>query len=134
MPFCTTSWAALTAWATPGLASKVCGSVLGLLSIAVTWTYLPPIWPITLAYWFSAPTAVTTWPPGASLEAELAEHAVASSPAMITSAAARLLRRGGTVGLLRVSGFTANTNENGNQYRQGAQPVRGSAGLLAGSR
>ena len=61
MPFCTTSWAALTAWATLGLASNVCGSVLGLLSIAVTCTYLPPIWPITLAYSFSAPTA-TTWP------------------------------------------------------------------------
>jgi hypothetical protein len=35
--------------ATPGLASKLCGSVLGLLSIAVTLTYLPPIWLITLA-------------------------------------------------------------------------------------
>src|ERR1022692_2085340 len=46
--------------ATLGLASKLCGSVLGLLSTAVAWTYLPPIWLITLAYWFSAPTATMT--------------------------------------------------------------------------
>ena len=44
--------------ATLGLASNVCGSVFGLLSIAVTVTYLPPIWEITFAYSFSAPTAV----------------------------------------------------------------------------
>ena len=40
-----------------GLASKVCGSVLGLDMIAETLTYLPPIWEMTLAYSFSAPTA-----------------------------------------------------------------------------
>ena len=34
--------------------------MLGLLRIAVTFTYLPPIWLMTLAYWFSAPTAATT--------------------------------------------------------------------------
>ena len=48
--------------ATDGLASNEWGSVLGLLRIAVTFTYLPPIWLMTLAYWFSAPTAATTPP------------------------------------------------------------------------
>ena len=57
-PFWTTSWAALTSWATLGLASKVWGSVLGLLMIAETDTYFPPIWLMTLAYSFSAPTAI----------------------------------------------------------------------------
>src|SRR5208282_1674523 len=124
MPFCTTSWAALTAWATLGLASNVCGSVLGLLSIAVTRTYLPPIWPITLAYSFSAPTA-TTWPPGASGDAELAEHAVASSPAATASAAATARRRGRMIGFLPIGGIRGlNTNENDNQYTEGPQPVR----------
>jgi hypothetical protein len=31
-----------------------------LLKIALTLTYLPPIWPMTFAYWLSAPTAGTT--------------------------------------------------------------------------
>ena len=35
-PFWTTSWAALTSWVTLALDSKVCGSVLGLLRIAVS--------------------------------------------------------------------------------------------------
>src|ERR1035437_877592 len=56
-PFCTTSWAVPTVWATCGLASKVCGSVLGLLMSALTATYGPPICEMTLAYSFSAPTA-----------------------------------------------------------------------------
>jgi hypothetical protein len=30
--------------------------------IALAWTYAPPTWLITSAYWFSAPTA-TTRPP-----------------------------------------------------------------------
>ena len=50
--------AALTSRATAGLASNVCGSVFGLLRIDDTFTYLPPIWPITSAYSFSAPIAV----------------------------------------------------------------------------
>ena len=56
-PFWTTNRAAETVLATLGLASNVCGSVLGLLSIAVTATYRPPICEITFAYSFSAPTA-----------------------------------------------------------------------------
>ena len=51
------SWAALTSRATAGLASNVCGSVLGLDMMALTWTYWPPTWLITSAYSFSAPTA-----------------------------------------------------------------------------
>ena len=37
-PFCTTNCAAPTTSAVLGLASNVCGSVFGLLSIAVTFT------------------------------------------------------------------------------------------------
>src|ERR1017187_3341994 len=59
-PFCTMSWAALTSSATLGLDSNVCGSVLGLLRIASTWTYRPPICDRTLAYSFSAPMALIT--------------------------------------------------------------------------
>src|SRR5579872_6018316 len=99
MPFCTTSWAVLTSWATLGLASNVCGSVLGLLSIAVTLTYRPPTWPITLAYSFSAPTAVITPLPALSA-AFPAEQAVASRPAAASSAAVTKPRRGGMAGLL----------------------------------
>src|SRR5580698_4192065 len=50
----------LTACATLVLASKVWGSVLGLFRIDDTLTYLPPIWLSTLAYSFSAPTALIT--------------------------------------------------------------------------
>src|SRR5271157_4936721 len=62
-PFCTTSWAALTSRATDALASKVCGSVFGLLMMALTWTYLPPTCWMTSAYSFSAPTATILPPP-----------------------------------------------------------------------
>src|SRR5271165_4387626 len=62
-PFCTTSWAALTSRATDALASKVCGSVFGLLMMALTWTYLPPTCDRTSAYSFSAPTATILPPP-----------------------------------------------------------------------
>src|SRR5690349_25022917 len=77
------------------LASKACGSVLGLLSMAVTRTYLPPIWEITFAYWFSAPTA-TTVPvlAVAVLVAELAEQAAASRLTAAVAAAAASARRG----------------------------------------
>ena len=61
-PFWTMRRAALTSEATDGLASNVWGSVLGLLRIAVTVTYLPPSWLMTFAYSFSAPTAWTTPP------------------------------------------------------------------------
>src|ERR1022692_3902832 len=82
------SWAELTRAATRGLTSKVCGSVLGLLKIAVTATYRPPIWLITLAYSFSAPIAVTTpaRPPDDALSA--AEQPAAASTATLATAAA----------------------------------------------
>src|SRR6516225_3931428 len=51
------SWALPTSRATAIDASKVCGSVLGLLMMALAWTYLPPTCWITSAYSFSAPTA-----------------------------------------------------------------------------
>ena len=52
------SLAWLISRATEGLASNVWGSVSGLLKIATACTYLPPTWPMTLAYSFSAPIAV----------------------------------------------------------------------------
>ena len=89
--------ALLTAWATLGLASKLCGSVFGLLSIAVTRTYLPPIWLITLAYSFSAPTVAIASPavPGDAVvvDAVLDEQAAATIPAMMASAAVAAPRR-----------------------------------------
>ena len=51
------SWAWLTVRATEALASKVCGSVFGLLMMALAWTYFPPTCWMTFAYWLSAPTA-----------------------------------------------------------------------------
>src|ERR1700728_122021 len=132
MPFCTTSWAEETALATLGLASNVCGSVLGLLSIAVTRTYLPPIWPITLAYSFSAPTA-TTWSPEL-VAAEVDEQAVAVTPAVTASATSTIPRRDSRESMVRLlqSRFSArrcrdrrlNTNENDNQYEYRGQAVR----------
>ena len=94
MPFCTTSSAAPTTSLTLALASKLCGSVLGLLSMAVTRTYLPPICEITFAYSFSAPTA-TTVPvfAVAVLVAELAEQAAASRLAAAVARAAVATRR-----------------------------------------
>src|ERR1700733_7129807 len=59
-PFCTISSAAPPSLEPAGLASKVCGSVLGLLRMDETWTYRPPIWESTLAYSFSAPMALIT--------------------------------------------------------------------------
>ena len=73
-PFWTTSCAPATSAATFGLDSNECGSVFGLLMTAVTVTYEPPIWPMTLAYSFSAPTA-TTRPPFVAAPATPAEPA-----------------------------------------------------------
>src|SRR5580692_3329145 len=101
MPFCTTSLAAATSWATLGLASKACGSVFGLLSMAETLTYLPPIWLITFAYSFSAPTATIFWPPG-SVAAGADEQAAASRPAVTLKTANAIPRRAGMVKLLLV--------------------------------
>src|ERR1700729_36754 len=101
MPFWTTSLAALTSWATLGLASKACGSVLGLLSMAEALAYLPPIWLITFAYSFSAPTATIFWPPG-SVDAGPDEQAAASRPAVTLKTANAIPRRAGMVKLLLV--------------------------------
>ncbi len=78
------SWAALISRAIAGLASNVCGSVLGLDMMALTCTYWPPTWLITSAYSFSAPTA-TILPPGSDPAAlapiEHADRAVAVTAA-----------------------------------------------------
>src|ERR1700678_159452 len=72
------SWAALTSRATLGLASNVCGSVFGLFRMDETWTYFPPIWERTLAYSFSAPTALIT--PGVLPPAAAGPQAAAAVP------------------------------------------------------
>ena len=77
--------AALTVWATLGLASKVCGSVFGLLMIAVTDTYLPPICEITFAYSFSAPTATMRPLPAVALDEPQPATVTASPPMAITA-------------------------------------------------
>src|SRR5580692_9262460 len=136
------------ALATLGLASKVCGSVFGLLSTAVTWTYLPPIWLITLAYSFSAPTATMTFAlsvaaPGAAPDKQpVASKAIPSraTAGATTAWAAARPRQGGMT--RSVSGACCIwrhwcllhawlvTNENHNQYGGGRQadPPRSAAG------
>src|ERR1700691_4305473 len=87
------------ALATLGLASEVCGSVFGLLSTAVTRTYLPPIWLITLAYSFSAPTATMTFAlSAAAARRRPAEHAVASKTVASRVVASRVVTRAGRAG------------------------------------
>ena len=113
MPFCTTRLALLTSWATLALASNVCGSVFGLLSIAVTCTYLPPIWLITLAYSFSAPTATIVLLESAAavdpsgLDEQPAANAAAARPALASTAVAR--RRGVLAAGMRIdiAGFVS---------------------------
>src|SRR5579875_1856300 len=90
---CTTSWAALTCLATDALASKACGSVFGLLMIAVTLTYLPPTWAMTSAYWLSAPTAAMRPPdPPDPPDPAAREQAAAASTAPTDSTTASVLR------------------------------------------
>jgi hypothetical protein len=61
-----------------------------LLSTAVAWTYLPPIWLITLAYWFSAPTATMTLALSVvAAGAGPGEHAVASTATPSMAAVSR---------------------------------------------
>src|SRR5580700_2591617 len=74
--------ALLISLATAGLASKVCGSVFGLLMMAVTWTYLPPICWITFAYSFSAPMAWMLSVPLPVLPAAVAEEQAVASRAV----------------------------------------------------
>ena len=64
--------------------------MLGLLSIALTLTYLPPICSITFAYSFSAPTAEIVAPPDEEDE-ELAPHPTSKSTR--TAAAAETAKR-----------------------------------------
>src|SRR5271169_1240704 len=71
------SCAWLTSSATLGLASKLCGSVFGLLRIDDTWTYAPPICASTSAYSFSAPTALIT--PGLEKLADEVPQALSSA-------------------------------------------------------
>src|SRR5579875_4234244 len=90
------SWALLISRATAGLASNVCGSVFGLLMIAVTWTYLPPTCWMTLAYSFSAPVAAMVPPDTAAVWPDAAdddEHALASRAAASGRTAARAPER-----------------------------------------
>src|ERR1700728_3813563 len=95
MPFCTTSSAAATSCASAGLVLNECGSVLGLLSMAVTRTYLPPTCDITLAYSFSAPTATTTPDLAVAVAGRRpAEQAASRVPATARVRAAAIRRTG----------------------------------------
>src|SRR4029077_20095564 len=95
--------------ATLALASNECGSVLGVLSTALTCTYLPPTWLMTFAYSFSAPTAVmVALELAAGVVPEPDEHAAASAPVMATAAANRTGREiaGLSTGMGPFSGVT----------------------------
>src|ERR1700684_3791189 len=82
--------AALTAWATPGRTSKVGGSVLGLLSIDVTFTYRPPTWAATFPYSFSAATTrMTASPVAAPGSGEVELQALRTGEPTTSAAAAR---------------------------------------------
>src|ERR1700729_409828 len=87
--------------ASEGLVSNECGSVFGLLSMAVTRTYLPPICEITFAYSFSAPTAVTA--PVVAVAVSLAplEEQAAARPVTAVRAMAMSIRRPGMRRLLK---------------------------------
>ena len=73
------------------LASNVCGSVFGLLMIALAWTYFPPTCWMTSAYWLSAPTATIlpsepiasedAQPPASRLTARIATRLAAGTAA-----------------------------------------------------
>src|ERR1700754_4347722 len=93
MPFCTISRAAPISRATAGLASNVCGSVLGLLMIDETCTYLPPTWAMTSAYSFSAPIAVILTAEVAAAGDGTDEQALASRTAVSGRAALRTPER-----------------------------------------
>ena len=60
--------------------------MFGLDMTALTWTYLPPTWLITSAYWLSAPTATILPLSGAAVaRLEKAATAVAASAAKTAS-------------------------------------------------
>ena len=60
--------------------------MFGLDMMALAWTYLPPTWLITSAYWLSAPTATILPPPDAALAPpEHAATAVAATAAATAS-------------------------------------------------
>src|SRR5262245_40873231 len=112
MPFCTTSRAALTRRPVDALASNVCGSVLGLLMMALACTYFPPTCAMTSAYWLSAPTAMILPLAGAVPSAREDEQPAASRAAparaaparMALGSVARLLQRFGMTGFSRCAG------------------------------
>src|SRR6185312_436632 len=109
-PFCTTSRAALTRRPVDALASNVCGSVFGLLMMALACTYFPPTCAITSAYSFSAPTAMILpsapgWPAAdedVQPAASRAAPARAAHARMALGRVARLLRRFGMAGFSQV--------------------------------
>src|SRR6266567_3562705 len=115
-PFCTTSRAALTRRPVDALASNVCGSVLGLLIMALACTYFPPTCAMTSAYSLSAPTAMIVPFAGAVPSAREDEQPAASRAAaaraaharMALGSAARLLQRFGMAGCSRVSDLVWN--------------------------
>src|SRR6478752_1045675 len=90
------------------LASNVCGSVLGLLMMALACTYFPPTCAMTSAYSFSAPTAmIVPFAPGWSAADEDVQPAASTAAAaraaharMALGRAARLFQRFGMAGLL----------------------------------
>src|SRR6185437_14650688 len=103
---------ALTRRPVDALASNVCGSVLGLLMMALACTYIPPTCAMTSAYSFSAPTAMILPPaPGWSAADEDVQPAASrAAPAraaharMALGSIARLLRRFGMAGFSQVCG------------------------------
>jgi hypothetical protein len=77
--------------------------------MAVTCTYLPPIWLITLAYWFSAPTATIVLLESAALvDPGLAEHAAASAATAMQAAATAAGLGKGMLKMITVMDFVCN--------------------------
>src|SRR6516165_6569222 len=122
------SWALPTSRATAIDASKVCGSVLGLLMMALAWTYLPPTCWITSAYSFSAPTA-TIFPdelaPLALPEQAAATVAMTAAASASSKAAGRFPATLRTMALL--NSIVMPTPESGTQdaRRPATTPVSG---------
>src|SRR6516164_6351509 len=95
------SWALPTSRATAIDASNVCGSVLGLLMMALAWTYFPPTCWMTSAYSFSAPIAMTV-PSGAAGSAASEDE----QPAASRAAPARAASAGSLLQPLGIAGYS----------------------------
>ena len=80
--------------------------------IALAWTYFPPIWLITFAYSFSAPTATIT-PAGAWVAPDAEEQALARAARPRANAAIRM-RRMTVTPLPR--GILLSDNDNDSQF------------------